>query len=247
MALRLSTGLRNDMMEKKVSNDYAKTHKCADVDFVDSGSSSSGNPEIQNNSGDGVDWTSMFAVGDMVVVSGSASNETTFVVTNIPSTTRLEVQESVTAETAQSCILSVANGGSLKDILRNGIMDIFGGTQPSSADNDESGYTKLVSITLGSGSFSAGNGKNGINFKNASQGTLSKDPNETWSGVGDADGTAGWFRIYDNNYTTGASTTAKRLDGAVATSGAELNMSNTSIQSGVTTTIDSFDLTLPSS
>jgi hypothetical protein len=247
MTLKLSTGLRNALLEKKVQNNYSKTHKCSSVDFVDAGSSSSGKPEIQNSSGDGVDYSTMFAVGDMITVSGSASNDTVFVVTNIPDSTRLEVQEPVTAETGQACILGVADGGSFKDLFRNGTLKIFSGSQPASADDDESGYTELCQITLASGSFSAGNGNNGINFEDAVSGTLSKKGSETWSGVNSATGTAGWFRFYDNDMVVGASTTAKRFDGAIATSGAELNMSSTSLTSGATTTIDSFDVTLPSS
>ena len=247
MAFKRSTGLRNALLEKKVHNNYDKTHKCSSLDFIESGSSSSGNPEIQNSASDGVDYSSMFAVGDQVVVSGSSSNDQVFTITNIPSTTRLEVDKAVTAETGQTSVLSVANGGSYKDLLQNGVLVIFAGSQPASADNDESGYTQLCQITVGSGSFTAGNGANGLNFGSASSGTLSKDPNETWSGVNDAGGTAGWFRFYDNSKTTGANSDAIRFDGAIATSGAELNMSNTSFSSGATTTLNSFDVTLPSS
>ena len=60
-------------------------------------------------------------------------------------------------------------------------------------------------------------------------------------------GTAGWFRFYANDLTTGASSTAARFDGSVSTSGAQLNMSSTAITAGATTTIDSFTVTMPAS
>lgn len=250
MTLKRSTGMRNEQLAKQVTMTYAKTHVVSSVDFVTAGSSSSGNPEIQNSSGDGTDWSTMFAVGDQVTVSGSSNDDDVYTITNIPASTRLEVEsEAVTmsGDTAQTCVLSVANGGAWKDIFRNGVLVIFAGSQPSSADDDESGYTQLCQITLGSGTFSAGSGVNGINFGTASSGTLSKNANETWSGNNDSDGTAGWFRFYDNSKSTGASTSAIRFDGAIATSGAELNMSSTSFTSGVETVINSFDVTLPSS
>jgi len=212
------------------------------TDFVDAGSSTSYNPEIQNTSLD----LSAFAAGDIINVFGSTSNDGVFAVTNAATDT-LQVQEAVTAETGQTCFLGVVFGGSFRELFKNGVMDIFAGSQPASADDDESGYTLLCTITRSSNTFTPGDGQNGLNFDPVSAGTLTKRSAETWSGVNDTDGTAGWFRFYDNDKTTGSSSTAIRFDGAVATSGAQLNMSSTSLTSGATTTIDSFAVTLPSS
>lgn len=81
-------------------------------------------------------------------------------------------------------------------------------------------------------------------------GVLSKLSSQTWSGVASATGTAGWFRIEAAVADAGALDSAavvKRIDGAVSTSGAELNLSNTSITSTVTQTIDTCSITLPTS
>ena len=50
---------------------------------------------------------------------------------------------------------------------------------------------------------------------------------------------------YANAYTTGASTSAVRFDGSVASSGAQFNMSNTTVTEGGTSTVDSVVITLP--
>ena len=59
-------------------------------------------------------------------------------------------------------------------------------------------------------------------------------------------GTAGWFRIkasaYDDNL---ASTTLARLDGSIAVSGADMNLSSVSITIGMPTTIDTLTITMP--
>jgi len=136
--------------------------------------------------------------------------------------------------------------GSFQDTLANGILCIYSGTQPTSADDTENG-TLLLSVTVGSGAFTAGTSTNGINFADAASGAVSKASGEVWSGVAVATGTAGWFRFYANDKTTGASTTACRFDGAVSTSGSQMNMNPTSITSGVTTTLDTFSVTLPAS
>ena len=138
-------------------------------------------------------------------------------------------------------------GQSFADIFANGVLRIFGGTRPTDADSDESGNTLLLEITLDGGSFTPGSPTNGLNFADdAASGALEKSAAETWQGDGQADATATWFRFYDNNLVTGASTSAVRFDGNVGTS-SDISMVNTSIQTGATTTIDSFTVTLPAS
>ena len=89
---------------------------------------------------------------------------------------------------------------------------------------------------------------NGLTFGDAASGTLVKNPLETWTGVGLAAGTAGWFRYEGALADTEASDTAgafNRLDGNISTSGANLNMSSTTVAIGATQTISTFSLTVP--
>ena len=137
-----------------------------------------------------------------------------------------------------------SGGKSFADALANGVIDIYTGAQPLDADNAETG-TKLVRITLGSGAFTPGIATNGINFDTVVSGILLKAVAEVWSGLGLADGVAGWYRFYDNDVTTGSSTTAIRYDGAIASSGSQLNMSNQNVTNGGTVTIDSAEIELP--
>lgn len=148
----------------------------------------------------------------------------------------------------RNAILGKASGDndSFKDLFQDGIIEIYSGSQPADADTAESG-TKLVRITESSGAFTPGAATNGLEFGDASGGSIAKASGETWSGVGLATGTAGWFRHYDNDYDTGAGTDKIRFDGAVSTSGAELNLSSTSIVTSATTTIDSYTITMPAS
>ncbi len=142
---------------------------------------------------------------------------------------------------------------SLSTGLRNGILDanplntllnageirIFSGSAPSLADDTQTG-TLLVTINT-----STGSGFD-LKFQNtATAGVLSKQIN-TWDGVAVQTGTAGYFRYCASTSDAGGtSTTEVRIQGAVSTSGAELNMSSTSIVSAATTTIDTFDITMP--
>lgn len=85
---------------------------------------------------------------------------------------------------------------------------------------------------------------NGLFLALAANGAIAKHASQTWSGVGIADGTAGWFRFYGAATDAGGiSTTLPRLDGRIATSGAELNLSNTSIVTGAAQSITAFSIT----
>lgn len=125
----------------------------------------------------------------------------------------------------------------------NGVIEIRTGTQPTSADSAASG-TLLGLVTLASGPFTPGSATNGLTFAAAANGAVSKSG--TWSFVGIAQGTAGWFRFKGNGVDEGgASTSLPRLDGSIGSSGANLNLSNINIEIGAPTTIDSFTWTQP--
>jgi hypothetical protein len=147
---------------------------------------------------------------------------------------------------ANPIILGSARGGSMIDQFRNGTLVIRTASQPTSADDAESG-SELVQITESSGAFVADSPGNGINFGQVSSAELHAALGEVWSGVAGATGTAGHFRIYGNDKTEGASTIKPRIDGAIATSGSQMNMANTSISSGGTTTIDDVDIPMAES
>jgi len=88
-----------------------------------------------------------------------------------------------------------------------------------------------------------------IRFNAASDGVVSK-ASETWSGVAVATGTAGYFRIVNSADDALSDASAKiypRLQGNVGVSGTEMTLSNTTITSGATQTIDTATITMPAS
>ncbi len=127
----------------------------------------------------------------------------------------------------------------LQQLLDAGEIRIYSGSAPSTADDTETG-TLLVTINTVTGS-----GFDCHFQLTATAGVISKQTN-TWDGVAVATGTAGYFRYCASTGDAGGtSTTEIRIQGAVATSGAELNMSSVSITSSATSTIDTFDITMP--
>ena len=134
----------------------------------------------------------------------------------------------------------------LQDILLNGVIRVFPGSQPASADDAE-GTSHLLEITVSSGAFTPGSPANGLQLDEPVGGALAKLASQSWSGVGVLAGTAGWFRFYANDRTTGASTTAARIDGICGVNSGQLQMASTAIGLNATTTVDSFVVTMPAS
>lgn len=137
----------------------------------------------------------------------------------------------------------------LKTAYANGVIGIYGGTQPATANDSEGAAPLLCLITLDAGAFTGGVATNGINFDDPVDGVLSKEPLEVWKGLGLAAASTGttatWFRHYPNAYTTGASTSAARYDGAITTaSTAELQMTNTTIVENVPVEISTYTRTV---
>lgn len=106
----------------------------------------------------------------------------------------------------------------------------------------------LTTITASYADMSGGvTAVNGLGWGNVTAGVIDKAASETWSGVNATGGTAGWFRLYGSVADAGtldSAGTTIRMDGAVAASGAELNM-GTTFSNGATTTISSLATTVP--
>lgn len=242
MTTRLSTGLRDSML---ALNSYPKNLVTGTTYAFEDGTGTSGADRI-TDSGNGF-VTDGYVAGDYITVAGSTSNNVAGKKVSLVAAGYLEIPAaSLTTEVAgdQVIIGAGSSGGSMDELLRDGVIEIYTGTQPSTADLAETG-TKLLRITISSGAFTPGTPTNGLNLNGSSSGVVPKESGDVWSGVGLADGTAGWFRYYSNAYTTGASTTAVRFDGVCGVGSGELRMSSLSIATSATTTVDAATITQP--
>jgi len=106
--------------------------------------------------------------------------------------------------------------------LAGGTMKIYTGAQPASP-NDAASGTLLCTINIPDPAFGA-----------AAAAVASKSG--VWSGLGVADGTAGWARL-----SNAAST--KSFDISVGESGAEAIIDDANIVSGGSVVVNSYDLT----
>lgn len=129
-------------------------------------------------------------------------------------------------------------------IFEAGIIEVYTGAQPATADAAPTG-TMLGVVTTNGGPFTPGDATNGLLWAAPANAGVNKAA-DLWRFTGLTTGTAGWFRLKGNALDAGGvSTLAPRMDGSIATSGADLNLSNTSVALGSPNTIDVFQLTLP--
>lgn len=111
----------------------------------------------------------------------------------------------------------------------NDILEIRNGTRPTAADDAPVG-TVLADFTLVADSFAAA----------ASGAIVGNTPWTDASAV--AAGTATWFRLKQSTDGGGSSATDVRIDGDVAASGSDLNLSTIVIAIADQVTITQFDL-----
>lgn len=120
--------------------------------------------------------------------------------------------------------------GSFKSIMALCFINIYSGTRPASAnDAVPGGSVLLATITKD------GDGTTGLSWDTAAAaGVLLKHQSHVWRDSSiNANGIAGWFRIYEAGDTpANASSSAARADGTCGTSGADLNLSTVNLVAG---------------
>lgn len=128
-----------------------------------------------------------------------------------------------------------------KTLFSGGFLNLYSGPVPSSADDAIVGGTHTLLCQI-----SNNNTATGITMASAaSGGSITKNLSETWSGDAGNTGTASFYRLVSSSDTAASSTTEARLQGSVGTSGADLNLTTTSLVATTVYTIDTFSVSLP--
>lgn len=263
MALRLSKGLRNFLNEtgslkQALANGkillYSGTQPTTADDAVSgtllctyTSSAGAHTAEVQatgvvtlTSSGGSVDT---FTVNSLEIMGSATSYDTSLTVTAAAVVTKINNNPKNMLFTASS------NLGVITITAKPGMGTLYNAKAISVTTTTL--VATVTSTTFGSGTGGGVAGvdaANGLQFGDSAAGVLSKLSTQTWSGVAVATGTAGWFRFLGSVTDAGAADSSEvyiRLDGNVATSGANLNLSSTSITSGATQTLDTWTLTEP--
>ncbi len=130
----------------------------------------------------------------------------------------MAIKQTTAVRNAQLDALNTQIGASAR-------LRIYNGTRPANANTAITSQTMLVELTCNATAFAAA----------ASGGVLTA--NAISNGTAAATGTASWFRLWQSNGTTAI------MDGDVSTSGADVNLNNTSIATGQTVSVTAFTVT----
>ena len=132
------------------------------------------------------------------------------------------------------------SGGSMRGALNGGVIRIYSGTPAATPDAAVPGAATMIC------EISENSTGVGLQFEAAAVGgRLQKSAGQVWSGAATADQQATWFRFTPIADDGSESATALRLQGSVAQSGGDLNMSSTLFATGGTETVDFFSIFQP--
>lgn len=134
---------------------------------------------------------------------------------------------------------------SFADIFDGGIIQLYSGPQPASADMPATGTLLGVVTNLGQ-SWSPGGSAGGLLF--SQDGMWARNhPSQNWMMTVTTTGTVGWFRLAGKLAdTNGLSYSAPRMDGRVgAGTGVEMHLPSTALTVGQTLPIQQFYFSFP--
>lgn len=133
----------------------------------------------------------------------------------------------------------LAVSGSLRSLLNGGLIRIYAGAVPASADSDLGSAVLLNEL-------SAGGTGTPLTFEaTAPSGVLTKSIVENWTGNNVADGTPSFFRFVLPTDTGTAYTPEVRLQGTCGPIGNDLVITQLPLSSGQPLTLELFQLTVP--
>lgn len=132
--------------------------------------------------------------------------------------------------------------GSFKTVMDGGFIRIYSGTPPTTADaaiGSAGTNTLLCEISVdGAGT--------GLTMEaTPSNGVLGKNDAETWQGQVLASGVATFYRHVATGDAGTSSTTAPRLQGAVAEANSEMNFTSITLTQGATQNVDFYSVSFP--
>lgn len=258
MALRISEKLRNDLMKaaglaEAMSNCVLKIYTGSQPATAEAAPTGTLLCTFSDNGG--ALTREVLSVGSVALTGGGAGSVDTMTVNGV------EIMGSATAFNTSLTQTATDIVKKINDNPRNKLFEAsnVGGTSQTITITAVPGLGSLpngwvvasteTTITNTDNNMAGGvSPANCLNWGTVADAVLPKLETQTWKGNAVAGGTAGWFRIeasVTDPLSLDSTEVIRRIDGAIGTSGAEINMQNTTITALIDQTIQSFALELP--
>lgn len=255
MALRFSKGLRNFLLEagsmkNALANGRIQIYTGAQP--TDADSAVAGTLLATITLAAGAFTAEVLATGSVSLDSGGSGSVNTFTVNSLEIMGSATAFNSTLTQTAADIVTKINNNPKNLLFVASSVGATITITAKPGLGTLANGWvvaTTVTTITKTDNNMANGVlAVNGLTFGDATAGVLSKPSADTWSGAAVATGTAGWFRYLGSVADAGAADASEvyiRMDGSVATSGSDLNMSNTNFVTLAVQTIADFAFTQP--
>lgn len=256
MTFKVSKALRNAMIESQdfkhaMSNCVLKWYSGGQP--ADAEAAPTGTLGVTLSSSSGALTREVLSVGSVDLTGGGAGSVDTITVNSIEIMGSSTPFNTSLAQTAQDVCTKINNNPRnllfTAFVTSTDVINIRAKPGLGSLANGWVVASTVTTITKTDSNMAGGvTAVNGLNWGDGAAGLITKLTTQTWSGVAAASITAGWFRFEAAVSDAGGVDSTEsilRMDGTIATSGAEINMGNTSLTSGLTYTLDTFTATLP--
>lgn len=257
MTLRISTGLSNGILHEGslrdlLQNGELQIYSGSQPAGADSATSGTLLATITDNGGARTAET--IATGSVELTAGSAGSVDDLTVDGVSIIDAAVPFNTSLTQTATDLATAINEGLTSPDYRASAagaIVTISARRGSGASPNAFVVASTLTTMTATDTDMAGGvDAANGLKFGSPAARTISKASGQTWSGTAVATGTAGWFRIVGSVADGSGADSSEveiRVDGAIATSGAELNLPSTAIASGAVQSITSLQFTMPGS
>jgi hypothetical protein len=255
MTMRLSTGLRNFLAKEgsidgALRNGIIEIYTGAQPATPDAAPTGTLLTTISSNAG--AVTSEVVATGSLTLTGGAGGSLNTLTVNGIDILGGAVPFDGTLGQTAIDIAAQINRFKSAPDYVASAAGDVVTISALPGSGATPNGFVvaaTATTITETTANMAGGVAPvNGLLFDVVAAGVLPNLGTQTWSGVNVASGTAGWFRQYGSvadSHALDAVGTAIRLDGAIATAGAEMNLNNTAFAAGATTTLQGWTATVP--